>query len=121
MKSGIVLFGHGARDPRWAEPMERLRALVAAERPETPVVLAFLEIMEPDVFGAAAALVGEGCEVVRVVPVFLGQGGHVRKDLPRLADALRARYPGITVEVRPAIGEDPDVLASIARAALAGL
>ncbi|OXH83150.1 cobalamin biosynthesis protein CbiX, partial [Burkholderia multivorans] len=23
---GIVLFGHGARDPRWAEPFERLAA-----------------------------------------------------------------------------------------------
>lgn len=31
---GIVLFGHGARDPRWAEPFERLAArLRGASRP----------------------------------------------------------------------------------------
>ena len=27
---GIVLFAHGARDPRWAEPFERLRSQVKA-------------------------------------------------------------------------------------------
>ena len=29
-KHGMVLFGHGARDPRWAEPFERLAAKLRA-------------------------------------------------------------------------------------------
>jgi sirohydrochlorin ferrochelatase len=28
---GIILFGHGARDPRWAEPFERLAATAVGE------------------------------------------------------------------------------------------
>ncbi len=45
---GIVLFGHGARDPRWAEPFERLAArLRGAPSPAAHVTLAFLELMTP--------------------------------------------------------------------------
>lgn len=121
MKSGVILFAHGARDPRWAEPFTRLRGLVAAREPGVAVALAYLELMPPDLMGAAEALVGQGCDRLRVVPVFLGQGGHVRQDLPRLADAVRARFPGVAVELVPAVGEDPGVLAAIAATALAGL
>lgn len=121
VKTGLILFAHGARDPRWAEPFERLRALASAVGPGIPVAVAYLEFMQPDLLGATDALVAQGCDALRVVPVFLGQGGHVRQDLPRLADAVRARHPGLPVELRDAVGEDPAVLASIAAAALAGL
>ncbi len=46
-KHGMILFGHGARDPRWAEPFERLAAKLRAQRSD-PVALAFLELMTPD-------------------------------------------------------------------------
>jgi sirohydrochlorin cobaltochelatase len=43
---------------------------------------------------------------VTVLPMFLGAGGHVRKDLPLLIDALRAAHPaGLTWTLQPAIGE----------------
>ena len=121
MKTGLILVAHGARDPRWAEPFERLRTLVATRAPGTPVVLAYLEMMQPDLPGAADALVAQGCDALRVVPVFLGQGGHVRDDLPRLADVVRARHPTASVELRQAVGEDAAVLAAIAGVALVGL
>jgi sirohydrochlorin cobaltochelatase len=119
--TGVILFAHGARDPRWAQPFERLRTLVEQERPGVRVALAYLEIMAPDLGSAADALVADGCRSLRVVPVFLGQGGHVRQDLPRLVEAIRARHPGVPVELRMAVGEDPAVLGSIAAAALGGL
>ncbi len=121
MKSGVILFAHGARDPRWAEPFGRLAARVADARPGQPVAVAYLEHMVPELVGAAEALVGQGCVALRVVPVFLGQGGHVRRDLPRLVDDLRARFPGVAIELLPAVGEHPDVLAAIAAVAIAGL
>ena len=77
--------------------------------------------MTPDLPAAAAALVGEGCDALTVVPVFLGQGGHVRRDLPLLVDALRARFPDVAVTLLPAVGEHPDVLAAIAAVAVDGL
>ena len=54
MARGLILFAHGARDPLWAEPFESLVDRVRTLTPATPVRLAFLELMQPDLDGAAA-------------------------------------------------------------------
>ena len=115
---GVLLFGHGARDPAWAEPFRAIAARIAAARPRLQVELAFLELTPPDLPTAAAALVARGCTRVRVVPLFLGTGGHVRRDLPRLLDDLRAHHPGVEWELRPPIGEQPTVIDAMAIAAV---
>jgi sirohydrochlorin cobaltochelatase len=113
-KHGIILFGHGARDPRWAEPFERLAAKLRSARGDQPVSLAFLELMEPDLPTAVASQVADGCATVSVVPVFFGQGGHVRRDLPLVLDTCRAAHPGVTIDCATAVGEDDGVLDAVA-------
>jgi sirohydrochlorin cobaltochelatase len=110
----LVLFAHGARDPLWAQPFERLRVLVQAARPELSVQLAFLELMQPDLPGLVASEVAGGAVKITIVPVFLGQGGHVRRDLPQLIEALRQQHPDISIEAVAAVGEDDAVLQAIA-------
>ena len=112
--NGLILFAHGARDPRWAEPFESLAGRLRKAVPDQAVELAYLELMQPDLDEAVVALLACGCTRIRVVPVFLGQGGHVRRDLPALVDAIRSRRPGLHLDVMPSIGEDPAVLDAIA-------
>lgn len=119
--TGLILFAHGARDARWAEPFRRLQHKVEAARPGVPVTLAFLEFMTPDLASAADALVARGCRVLRIVPVFLGQGGHLRQDLPALVTAIRTRHPEIAVEMATAVGEDDSVLDRMADVCVAGV
>jgi sirohydrochlorin cobaltochelatase len=111
---GIVLLGHGARDPRWREPFDRLVAKVARLTPESQVRIAFLEKMKPDMASAVEELVAAGCLSVRVVPVFLGEGGHVREDVPRLIEAAQLRHPDAAIDLGRAVGEDDAVLDAIA-------
>ena len=118
MAHALVLFAHGARDPRWAEPFEAVAARVRAAAPGLPVVLAFLELMTPSLADAVATLVAAGATRVDVVPLFLGTGGHLREDLPPLVDALRTAHPGATIALHPAIGEHAVVGEAMARAAL---
>src|SRR5437763_14343528 len=87
--TGLILYVHGARDPRWAEPFHRLRAKVAARAPELSVAVAFLEHIAPDLAQAAAEMAADGVTRIRIVPVFLGRGGHLREDLPRQVEAAR--------------------------------
>lgn len=82
-------------------------------------MLAFLELMQPSLPDCAAALHADGVRELRVVPVFLGAGGHLKADLPTLVDGLKARYPDLAITVEPPIGEQPGVIAAIA-AAIAG-
>lgn len=114
---GLLLFAHGARDPRWAEPFEAVAARVRAQRPELAVRLAFLEFMQPELPQAAAELVAGGCRQIDVLPLFLGAGGHVRKDLPALIERLQAEHAGVRFTLHAAIGEMPDVIDAMAAAA----
>jgi len=114
---GLLLFAHGARDAAWAVPFEVVLARVRLLRPDAQVVLAFLELMQPDLAEAAARLVEHGCRQVDVVPLFLGTGGHVRRDLPQRMQGLQQQYPAVDWLLHDPIGEHPGVVEAIARAA----
>lgn len=119
MSTGLVLFAHGARDPRWAEPFEAIAAAVRARAPDISVRLAYLELMAPDLAAAADALVAEGCTRIDVLPLFLGTGGHLRRDLPPLVADLQVRHPGVSFRLHGAAGEAPALIAAMAEHALA--
>lgn len=113
-KSSLILFAHGARDPRWAEPFQRLQRILQAQSPDIDVSLAFLELMSPRLPERVAQLVAEGCTGVTVVPVFFGQGGHVLRDLPVILEQIRKDHPQLTIKASPAVGESEAVLNAIA-------
>lgn len=125
MRHGLLLFAHGARDPRWALPFEAVAAQArsrgAVLNPPPIVVLAFLEFMLPDLIEAGSGLAEAGCVAVDVVPLFLGAGGHVRKDLPALMDRLRSRHAAVRWTLRPAIGEADAVVDAMASVSLGWL
>jgi len=119
MTRGLLLFAHGARDPRWAEPFEAVVQRIRDRAPQVHVELAFLEFMAPSLAESGDTLATAGCSQVDVVPLFLGAGGHVRKDLPDLLNTLAERHPGVVWQLRPAIGEMDSVIDAMAQAALA--
>jgi sirohydrochlorin cobaltochelatase len=121
MTQGLILFAHGARDARWAEPFERLLTRVRAQATAVEARLAFLELMQPDLQTALAELVALGADSIRVVPVFFGEGGHVRRDLPALIGALQQDFPAVAISCAAPAGEDPAVQAALARYCLEGL
>ena len=113
-KKALVLFAHGARDPRWAQPFLKMQAIAKGRMPDAVVELAFLELMEPRLPAVVSQLVEGGCTEISVVPVFLGQGGHVLRDLPPMIDTLREQFPSLVIHVSNAVGESPEVLEAIA-------
>jgi sirohydrochlorin cobaltochelatase len=114
MDKALILFAHGARAATWAAPFKRLRLLTAEQRPDCEVTLAFLELMTPSLPDEAARLAASGVREIAIVPVFLGQGGHLLRDLPALVEQLRAAHPDLRITTVPAVGEDPGVLAAMA-------
>ncbi|MDP3135624.1 MAG: CbiX/SirB N-terminal domain-containing protein [Burkholderiaceae bacterium] len=114
----IILFGHGSRDARWREPMERLAERIRSQAPQVRVACAYLELTTPDLPDAAASLIAQGADHIRVLPMFLGMGKHVREDLPLLVQALQSAHPGVKFELQPAVGEDERLIAAMAQIAL---
>jgi len=112
-----VLIAHGSRDPEWSRPFERLAAALEKKLPAAAVALAYLE-HGPSLEEAFAALVAKGAGSIRVVPVFLGAGGHVKEDIPRLVAAAK---PAVPVTVDPAIGEQASAIEAIAAVIARGI
>jgi sirohydrochlorin cobaltochelatase len=101
--------------------MQRVQARLRALVPDARVELAFLELMSPSLDELVPELVAEGYEDICVVPAFMAQTGHLKRDLPTLFTALRASFPGVQVRLAPAIGESEQVQAAIADYALSCL
>ena len=122
MMDGLLLFAHGARDAAWARPFEEVARRIALQRPGLPLALAYLEFMTPGLEDAAHALVAQGCRCVHIVPMFLGTGGHVRKDIPPLIAKLQAQYAeAVEWRLHPALGDQDRVLQAMTDASLAWL
>src|SRR5262245_49058295 len=112
-KSALVLFAHGARDAQWSEPFQAIRQAVAERRKDLTVELAFLEAMEPALGDCVAELVRDGHARITIAPLFLAQGGHLKKDLPRLLKDLEKKHPAAHMTVLPPIGEVTELLNAI--------
>jgi sirohydrochlorin cobaltochelatase len=116
---GLILFAHGARDPRWAAPFEAVARQILQQQPDLKLRLAYLELMTPSLQDAGAELCAAGCRQVDVLPMFLGTGGHLRKDLPPMMDRLRELHPSVCWRLHAAVGEQPHVREAMAATALA--
>ena len=79
-------------------------------------MLAFLELMRPSLDECAAALHAEGIRELRVVPVFLGFGGHLKQNLPDRVRTIQKKFSDLQITLEPPIGEQPEVISAIAAA-----
>ncbi|HEX4843538.1 MAG TPA: CbiX/SirB N-terminal domain-containing protein [Limnobacter sp.] len=113
-KRAIVLFGHGARDPQWAEPMKRLQSILIAQLPQVQVELAFLELMAPSLPDTVACMALGGVSHIQVVPIFFGRGGHLKNDFPVLMTEMQQMYPAVSIEATTAVGQWDAVWQAIA-------
>jgi sirohydrochlorin cobaltochelatase len=111
---GIILFGHGARNPEYIEPFKRIRALVEQQTPGVLVEIGFLELTQPPLEASIECLVQRGVSQVRVVPIFFAPGRHVLKDLPQLLGNALDRFPNVEFEVAACVGEVDSVIAAMA-------
>jgi sirohydrochlorin cobaltochelatase len=115
---GIILFGHGSRSAEYVRPFERIQAAMRVRQPGTVVELGFLELTRPSFDESIESLVGRGAKHVVVVPVFIGPGRHVLKDLPQLAVHAMDRHPGLAISLAAPVGEAQQVIDAMADFAL---
>ena len=87
---------------------------VRAATPGLLVEVAYLEHLEPSIEQAARRLAKLGAISIVVIPLFLGRGGHLRIDAPRLIAAAQAALPGVVIVMAPSAGEDDAVIDALA-------
>ena len=116
MTDALLLVAHGARDPRWAGPIESIKASLERRLPGSRVGIAYLEFLQPNIPEALARLHREGVRKLRIVPIFLGAGGHVTNDIAGLVSEAQATLPELEIALEPPIGSQAQVIEAIASA-----
>jgi sirohydrochlorin cobaltochelatase len=112
--NGILFFCHGSRDAQWRIPFEQILADFRGMHATKLAELAFLEFMEPDFAHGVKSLLEKGATSIRVIPLFLAQGAHTRRDLGDLIEKAQLDHPNVRFTVAPAIGEVDSIRAAIA-------
>ncbi|TCM46556.1 sirohydrochlorin chelatase [Kribbella sp. VKM Ac-2568] len=111
----LIAAAHGTADPRGIRTIHALVRLMAAQRPELPISLGFVDVDVPALPSLVDRVVADSNQAV-VVPLLLSSGYHVAVDV--LGEA--ARRPG-QVQAAAALGPDPllaEVLADRLRESL---
>lgn len=112
--NAVLFFCHGSRDPLWRVPFDQIVAEFRGMHTTRICELAFLEFMEPDFDRGVANLVARNATAIRVIPLFLARGAHLRRDLDDRVDAAQLKHPGVAFSIAPALGEVESIRAAIA-------
>ncbi|MFE9483057.1 sirohydrochlorin chelatase [Streptomyces spororaveus] len=99
MQPTLVAVAHGSRDPRALHTARALLERVRELRPRLDVRLGHIELNEPLLDDTLGGLSGSAV----LVPLLLGRGYHVKRDLP--AAAARARH--LLTRVAAPLGPHP--------------
>lgn len=112
MKKALLIVGHGSRSPEAADTFLELVSFVRDRNEYDFVEGAHMELAEPRIEDAAAALVEQGVASIVIVPYFLYEGMHIKRDIPAMIEELRRLHPGVRFTMAAPIGFEP-VLAEI--------
>jgi len=104
--TGILLCGHGSRDPAAISEFARLAEGVRGRLPDRPVSHAFLEFARPVIAEGLDALRAAGVDRVHAVPGMLFAAGHVKNDIPSVLNTYERRHPGLTIRYGRDLGLD---------------
>lgn len=101
----ILLIDHGSVREAANHMLECMGALVQhMAGGEAIVRIAHMELAEPTIEEGFEACVTAGATEVVAFPYMLSPGKHSTRDIPRMVEAVAARYPGVRYTVTPAFG-----------------
>ena len=113
-KTGILLCGHGSRLPAAGQEFAQVARLLGQRMPKYDLEPAFLELSEPAIPDGLDALYRKGNKRILVVPGILFSAGHLKRDIPAIIDAYKAKHPGLRIDLGRELGVDTKMLEAAA-------
>jgi len=111
---GILLIGHGTRDPRGQAEFQATVAAVRNQVAGQAVEAGYLELLPPDIATGTAALAAQGVTEIIAVPLLLFSAGHDKHDIP-LALATAAASSHVTIRQAAALEFHPAIVSASAQ------
>ncbi len=112
MRTGVMICGHGSRDPDAIREFSSLKAGLTTRLPEYDVDSGFLEFATPVIREGLDALAERGMERIIAIPGMLFAAGHVKNDVPSEINEFSRAHPDIDVRMGRDLAIDPKLLAA---------
>jgi len=107
---GIVIAGHGSRDPEGVREFENLIGLIKERSAGRCVTHGFLEFARPTIDEAVRHQVETGAQRITVVPGVLLAASHAKNDMPSEVLALQREFPQARIDYGAGLHLHPLVL-----------
>lgn len=109
-KFGIVIAGHGSRDPDAVREFEALVKLVQQRAPEHVIHHGYLEFSSPTISEAIEQNIAAGMTQIAVVPGVLLAARHAKNDMPSELLAMASKHPKIDFHFGAPLNLHPQLL-----------
>jgi sirohydrochlorin cobaltochelatase len=106
---GVVVVGHGSRDPHANVEFEELVANLRTLHPEWDVSHGYIELASPSLVEALTASAARNRRVI-VAPLFLFGAGHLKNDIPLALEAARSQHPEVAFTATRELGVHPALI-----------
>jgi sirohydrochlorin cobaltochelatase len=106
VKTGVLIVGHGSREPGANAELEAMVDAYRAARPDHDVAHGYVELATPALVPALRAL-AERVDRVVALPLFLFMAGHAKNDVPLALAEVRREHPGVRFVATRALGVHP--------------
>ena len=113
-ETGVLICGHGSRDPEAIREFELVAAALRPRLPQFAFASGYLEFARPTIRDGLAALAAQGVGQILAVPGMLFAASHVKNDLPWEMNSFMAGNPGVPVRLGRDLSIDPKLLAAAA-------
>ncbi len=105
-KTGVMICGHGSRDPDAVAEFAALAQGITARLPDYPVESGFLEFARPIIRDGLDALRNAGVQRILAVPGMLFAAGHAKNDIPSVLNTYAAGRSDLRIEYGRELGID---------------
>ena len=107
----VMIVGHGSRSLKSQEEFKKIIEVMEKKLTHTKVYGTNMELAEPQMEDTIDKIVMEnsGLSEIVVVPFFLFEGMHIKKDIPEKLDEFRKKYPDIKITFGRPLGADPAI------------
>lgn len=105
----VMIVGHGSRSLKSQEDFKKIVDITAEKMPNTKMYGTNMELADPIMDDTIDQIVEEnnGLSEIVVVPFFLFEGIHIKKDIPEKLNEFREKYPNVKFTFGKPLGANP--------------